>query len=284
MYSLWVVIDAAFRYKVPENLKKPLENAINSVKESPEILEKMIINAKKLPEISSRDSQRITNKEKPYQTIDLLGQELDQQLKDFDKKVLTIKEFNMIDLAFDILFSLASFKTENFTFIEKVNNLDFKINPNEFDLLIVEINKHLKSLPEWNNYCIKIINQFEDLINLVNNVEESFFILEIQEKLLANMKELREKLRNKSKNLDEIESKRKKSFRPKQEDGAIYSEFIFIIGLKSVYDLIAELEYTTKKLKLLDSISIQKILGFTLTSKSAVISKIFSTSTPFKAS
>ncbi|RIB25122.1 hypothetical protein C2G38_2031331 [Gigaspora rosea] len=175
----------------------------------------------------------------------------------------------MIDLAFDILFSLASFKTENFTFIEKVNNLDFKINPNEFDLLIVEINKHLKSLPEWNNYCIKIINQFEDLINLVNNVEESFFILEIQEKLLANMKELREKLRNKSKNLDEIESKRKKSFRPKryeekikEEDGAIYSEFIFIIGLKSVYDLIAELEYTTKKLKLLDSISIQKILGF----------------------
>ncbi|RIB25121.1 P-loop containing nucleoside triphosphate hydrolase protein [Gigaspora rosea] len=46
-----VVIDAAFRYKVPENLKKPLENAINSVKESPEILEKMIINAKKLPEV-----------------------------------------------------------------------------------------------------------------------------------------------------------------------------------------------------------------------------------------
>lgn len=157
------VIVFTFEFGIPENLKKPLKNAINSVKESPEILEKMIINVKKLPEVLE------------HQKAERYLQELVQQLKDFDEKVLAIKDFNMIDLIFDILFSLANFKTENFAFIEKVNNLDLKITPNEFDLLIGEIDKHLKSLPEWNNYCIKIINQFEDFNNLVNNIEESLF-------------------------------------------------------------------------------------------------------------
>ncbi|KAF0520800.1 hypothetical protein F8M41_016084 [Gigaspora margarita] len=228
------VIVFTFEFGIPENLKKPLKNAINSVKESPEILEKMIINVKKLPEVLE------------HQKAERYLQELVQQLKDFDEKVLAIKDFNMIDLIFDILFSLANFKTENFAFIEKVNNLDLKITPNEFDLLIGEIDKHLKSLPEWNNY--------------------------------SKMKELREKLRHRSQNLGEFESKRKKSYRPKryeekikEEDSAVYSDFLFIIGLKSVYDLIAELEYTTKKLKLLDSISIQKMSGMMLKSDDAEI-------------
>ncbi|CAG8789774.1 17635_t:CDS:1, partial [Racocetra fulgida] len=146
--------------KMPENLQTSLEKAINKVKES-KILKEVISDLKNLPEIS--DNQEV----KKY------FQELDQQLKEFEEKVLKIKNFNMIDLAFDILFSLASLKTEYFLFIEKVNSLDLESTfSNEIDWLIGEIDNHLKFLPKWNNCCIKITNQFEDLNNFVNNIKD----------------------------------------------------------------------------------------------------------------
>ncbi|CAG8475332.1 3230_t:CDS:2, partial [Dentiscutata heterogama] len=51
-----------------------------------------------------------------------------------------------------------------------------------------------------------------------------------------------------------------KKIREKNEE--IESNFLLIIGLKSVYDLIVEFGYAAKRLKLLGSISIQKILDF----------------------
>ncbi|CAG8773083.1 7817_t:CDS:2, partial [Cetraspora pellucida] len=177
-------------------------------------------------------------------------QELDQQFKDFGDKVLKIKDFNIIDLAFNILFNLANLKSKIFLFIEKVNNFDLEGSfLNEIDSLIGEIDKYLKSLPEWNSTCIKITNQFKDLNNFIENIKDSLFYFEIQEKLLIKMDEIKNKLLDKSKNIDEYELKKKSSFRSKHykkkiEDynDAIYSDFLLIIGLKLVYNLIVELE------------------------------------------
>ncbi|CAG8826565.1 8497_t:CDS:2 [Gigaspora margarita] len=176
----------------------------------------------------------------------------------------------MSNLAFNILSSLANLKTKIGLFVGKANYLNLEsIFLNEIDSITSEIDKCLKVLPEWNDYCSKIINQFEDLNNFVKNIEDSLFYFEIQEKLLTKIGEIKEELFNKSKKIDEYKTKKKNSFRSKyykekikQNEDAVYSNFLFTIGLKSVYDLIAELECIAKALKLLDSTSIQKILDF----------------------
>ncbi|CAG8454641.1 9900_t:CDS:2 [Gigaspora rosea] len=222
------------KFEIPENLKKILEKAINDVKESPETLKKA---------------------------------KLDQQLKDLEK-VSNIEDFNMSNLAFNILSSLANLKTKIVLFVEKANYLNLEsIFLNEIDSITSKIDKYLKFLPEWNDYCIKIINQFEDLNNFVKNIEDSFFYFEIQENLLAKRDKIIEELFNKSKKIDEYKTKKKYSFRQKiyeekikQDEDAVYLNFLFTIGLKLVYDLIDELKCIAKKLKLLNSTSIQKIL------------------------
>ncbi|RIB02714.1 hypothetical protein C2G38_2255430 [Gigaspora rosea] len=224
------------KFEIPENLKKILEKAINDVKESPETLKKA---------------------------------KLDQQLKDLEK-VSNIEDFNMSNLAFNILSSLANLKTKIVLFVEKANYLNLEsIFLNEIDSITSKIDKYLKFLPEWNDYCIKIINQFEDLNNFVKNIEDSFFYFEIQENLLAKRDKIIEELFNKSKKIDEYKTKKKYSFRQKiyeekikQDEDAVYLNFLFTIGLKLVYDLIDELKCIAKKLKLLNSTSIQKILDF----------------------
>ncbi|KAF0558392.1 hypothetical protein F8M41_009283 [Gigaspora margarita] len=244
-------------FEIPENLKKILEKAINDVKESPETLKKAIDYVKESPEILE------------HQELKKYFQKLDQQLKDLEK-VSKIEDFNMSNLAFNILSSLANLKTKIGLFVEKVNYLNLEsIFLNEIDSITSEIDKYLKLLPEWNDYCIIIINQFEVLNNFVKNIEDSLFYFEIQEKLLPKIGEIKEELFNKSETIHEYETKKKNSFRSKyykeqikQDEDAVYLNFLFTIGLKSVYDLIVELECIAKKLKLLDSTSIQKILDF----------------------
>ncbi|CAG8806987.1 16282_t:CDS:2, partial [Cetraspora pellucida] len=189
-----VIIASNEKYEIPENLKKTFKRAINDVKESPEILRKVINDVKELSE----------HQVKKY------FQEFDQQLKDFDNKVLKIKDFDMIDLAFNILFNLANLKTKIFSFIEKMDNFNLEvIFSNEFVSLINEIDKHLKPLSEWKNICIKIINQFKVLNNFIENIKDNLFYFEIQEKLLIKMDEMKNKLLDKSKNIDEYELKKR---------------------------------------------------------------------------
>ncbi|CAG8449435.1 4036_t:CDS:2, partial [Scutellospora calospora] len=233
-------IIAAEEFEIQENIQKQLENAIIKVKKSPEM---MTTNVKEFPEI-------------------LEYQKYLQQLKDFDNNLLKYKDFNMTNLVFDIIFSLANSKTEIFSFIEKFYNTDLENETNSFD----EIDKYLKSLPEWSNYCTEITNQFEDLNNLVNNILDSVFIFEMQEKLLTKMDNIRKELCNQSEKIDKYKSKKIKKIniftdyekKINQENEAIYLNFIRIIELKLVYDSITELKTLLKRLKLLDS---QKILA-----------------------
>ncbi|CAG8750702.1 14507_t:CDS:2 [Cetraspora pellucida] len=244
---------------IPENLQTSLEKIINKVKDS-KILEEAISDLKNLSQIS--DNQDV---KEYFQELDqqFKIQELEQQLKEFDEIVLKIKNFNMINLLFDI-------QTEIFLFIEKVNSLNLESTfSNEIDCLIFEIDKHFKSWPKWNDCCSGIINQFENLNNFVNNnIKDSLFFFEIQENLLTKLYKVREKLWSESEKINEYEKKMnrihftdyEKKIREKNEE--IDSSFLLIIGLKLAYDLSVEFGYVAKRLKLLDSISIQKILGF----------------------
>ncbi|CAG8840458.1 23300_t:CDS:1, partial [Racocetra persica] len=76
------IIIATNEQMMPENLQTSLEKAINKVKES-KILKEAISNLKKLSEIS--DNQDV---KKYFQELDqqFKIQELEQQLKDFDKQ------------------------------------------------------------------------------------------------------------------------------------------------------------------------------------------------------
>ncbi|CAG8716427.1 27112_t:CDS:2, partial [Gigaspora margarita] len=248
------VIIAVNEFKIQKKFKKLLEKAINEMKKPPNILEKAINDVKNLAEISQ------------HQEIKKYFQ--DQQLKDFDKKVLKIE--NMINLLFNILSSLADLKTGIFLFNEKVNNLYLEGTfSNEIDLLVDEIDKLLKPLSEWNNCCTNFTNHFEDFNNFVKNIEDSSFFFKIQKKLLTELDKTRKHLCNKLDKIEEYSATMYDVFRFKSPDKKIaeekekaYLDLLFIIGLKSVYDLFVELEYAGKRLKLLDSNSNQKISDF----------------------
>ncbi|KAF0558389.1 hypothetical protein F8M41_009280 [Gigaspora margarita] len=163
---------------MPENLIKILEKAINDVKESPETLKKAINYVKEAPEILE------------HQEVKKYFQKHDQQLKDLEI-ITKIEDFNMSNLTFNILSSLANLKTKIGLFVEKANYLNLEsIFLNENDSITSEIDKYLKILPEWNDYCINIINQFENITNFVKNIEDSLFYFEIQEKLITNINEI----------------------------------------------------------------------------------------------
>ncbi|CAG8763828.1 11402_t:CDS:2, partial [Racocetra persica] len=75
--------------------------------------------------------------------------------------------------------------------------------------------------------------------------------------------EVRKKLWSESKKINEYEKKINRiHFTNYEKVSKIDSSFLLIIGLKSVYDLFVEFGYAAKRLKLLDSISIQKITDF----------------------
>ncbi|CAG8668397.1 8374_t:CDS:2, partial [Racocetra persica] len=230
-------------FEIPKNLKNILEKAIREVKAKPEILKQAINDVKELPEISEHQQY---------------FQEVDQQLKDLEK-VLKIKDFHISDLAFNILFNI---KTENFLFIEKANNFDLEsIFSNEIDLLTGDIDKYLKFLPKWNSYCTKIINQFEDFNNFINNIKDSLFYFEIQEKLLTKMGKIREELCDKSVEIDEHEAKKKNSFiRQKyyEECAAKRLKLFNSISIQNILDFLKKLNYELEQTDLVDLVEVYK--------------------------
>ncbi|CAG8573223.1 3130_t:CDS:2, partial [Racocetra fulgida] len=235
-------------FEIPKNLINILEKAIRDVKATPEILKKAINDVKELPEISE------------HQEVKKYFQEFDQQLKDLEK-VLKIEDFNISDLAFNILFSLANLKTEIFLFIEKANNFDLEsIFSNEIDLLTGEIDKYLKFLPKWNSYCTKIINQFEDFNNFINNIKDSLFYFEIQEKLLTKIDKIRKELCDKSKKIDEHKAKKKNIFRQKyyEECAAKRLKLFNSISIQNILDFLKKLNYELEQTDLVDLVEVYK--------------------------
>ncbi|KAF0429608.1 hypothetical protein F8M41_005661 [Gigaspora margarita] len=186
--------------------------------------------------------------------VEKYHQKIDKQLEcfeDFDKKVLKFDDFDdMINLTCDILLNLANLKLENL----KSTHL------NEMNSLISEIDKYL---PEWINYCTKITNKFnkfyEDLSNFItdNNIKDDLLFFEIQEELLTEVDEIKTKLRKASDKLNKIFSLSKS-----QVEEETYSNFLLIIELKSIYDLITELECARSRFKLMDPIFIKEISDF----------------------
>ncbi|CAG8562948.1 9420_t:CDS:2 [Cetraspora pellucida] len=223
-----------------EKNQNQLEEAINRMKNSSENLLKIL----------------------ELQEIKEYLQEIDQ-LKNLNEKVLKTNNSNVINLKLD-MFSLVNLKTEMLSFIEKLNNIDLEsIFSNKISLSISEIDKYL---PRWKNYCIKIANYFENLSNLNNNMKDNLFFFEIQEKLLTKIEKVKTELHDQFQEVEKYKSK-KNIFKPYQKEideknEKIYSKFLLTIGLKLVYDLIAELGYVAKRLKLLDQYSIQNISDF----------------------
>ncbi|CAG8828528.1 20861_t:CDS:2, partial [Racocetra persica] len=80
--------------------------------------------------------------------------------------------------------------------------------------------------------------------------------------LLTKLDEVRKKLWSESEKINEYEKKINRIHFTNYEKVKIDSSFLLIIGLKLVYDLFVEFGYTAKRLKLLNSISIQKITDF----------------------
>ncbi|CAG8709953.1 16741_t:CDS:2, partial [Gigaspora rosea] len=193
-------------------------------KESPSILEKAISDVKKLQDLSLHQIKKYFQ---------------DQQFKDFDKKVPKVED--MINLLFNILSSLADLKTKIFLLVEKVNNLYLESTfSNEIDLLVDEIDKLLKPLSEWNNCCTNITNQFEEFNKFVENIEDSLFFFKIQEKLLIELDKTRKHICNNADKIEKYKAMMYEIFSFKSPDKKIneekekaYSDFRFIIGLKS---------------------------------------------------
>ncbi|CAG8784864.1 2775_t:CDS:2, partial [Cetraspora pellucida] len=117
-----------------------------------------------------------------------------------------------------------------------------------------------KYLPEWINSCTKITNKFEqfyqDLSNFINsnNIKDNLLFFNTQEELLNKTDEIKKKIDKRSNKI--------LSFNKSHDEEKIYSNFLIIIGLKSVYDLTAELEYARSRFKLLDPIFIKEISEF----------------------
>ncbi|KAF0499955.1 hypothetical protein F8M41_020361 [Gigaspora margarita] len=163
-----------------------------------------------------------------------------EYFKDFDKKALKFEDFDdMINLAYDILFKSANLKSTC---------------QSEMNSLVSEIDKYL---PEWINSCTEITNKFnqfyEDLNDFItsNNIGDNLLTFKIQEELLTKIDEIKTDL-HKSDKWNKIYLNKEKT----------RSNFLLIIGLKSVYDLTTELEYARSGFKLLDPLFIKEISDF----------------------
>ncbi|CAG8772332.1 539_t:CDS:2, partial [Racocetra persica] len=219
------VVIVAEEFKMSENLEAQLKKAIDDANRSPKKLE--------LPEV------------KKYR------HEIDKSLEyfeDFDKKALKPDDFDdMINLAHDILFNLANLRIENLK----------SAHPNEMNSTASKIDKYL---PEWINNCTKITNKFEqfyqDLSNFIisNNIKDNLLFFKTQEEFLNEVDKVKKDIHKRSNKIN--------FFNKSYEEKKIYSNFLIIIGLKSLYDLTAELEYARSRFKLLDPIFIKEISDF----------------------
>ncbi|CAG8780462.1 20738_t:CDS:2, partial [Cetraspora pellucida] len=241
-------------YEIPENLQIHLEKAIEDVKKSPSKLE--------------------------HEELEKYLQEINKKLKDFNENALKIDFNYIIDLKFEILSDLANLKA---ALNGKLNYINLKSTfSDKINLSVGEIDKINDFLSKWINRTKTI--PFEEIYeglskfnNFVNNMEDSLFFFEIQEKLLAKITEIKETLPYKSEEIDKpykpykstkqkkdkwgifSTTKNTKEIPPNEVQNEVYSDFLLIIGLKLAYDLTTELEYTTSRLKLLDP-TIQKII------------------------
>ncbi|CAG8463055.1 8066_t:CDS:2, partial [Dentiscutata erythropus] len=167
-----------------------------------------------------------------------------KHFEEFDKKASKFEDFDYINSAYEILFCLANLKSAC---------------SNEMKLSIGEIEKYL---PDWINCCTKITAKFkfyEDFSSnfiIENNIKNNLLFFGIQEELLTEINGIKTNLREKSGKLN-------KSFfnKSRKYDEEIYSNFLLIIGLKSIYDLVTELEDARIRFKLLDPI-FKKIIDF----------------------
>ncbi|CAG8833045.1 19608_t:CDS:2, partial [Gigaspora margarita] len=189
-----VVIVTDEEYKMPKNLEKQLEKAIDDVKKSPEKLEE-------------------------HREVKEYLRKIDKQLKNFNEKALKIDEFDtMINFKFEILFDLANLKTEIFSLTEKPNDLKNTCS-NEINLQIGEVNLSGGEFDKINEFLFKWINCtktipfekfYKDLINFsnfINIIEDSLFFFEIQEKLLDEITKVKRKY-NKSKEINKQKKER----------------------------------------------------------------------------
>ncbi|RIB01495.1 hypothetical protein C2G38_2256153 [Gigaspora rosea] len=238
---------------MPKSLQKILEKTVNDVNKS--LLQHVETESEMTKSRQEILEEAINYVNKSQEKLNLqkvkgYRQKIANQLKyfeDFDKKALKFEDFDdMINLAYVILFKSANLKSTC---------------PSEMNLLVSEIDK---DLPKWINSCTKIANKFnqfyEDLNDFItsNNIKDNLLTFEIQEELLTEVNGIKTKLCKTSDKLNKIFSLRKS-----QVEEKIRSNFLLIIGLKSVYDLTTELEYARSGFKLfLDPIFIKEILDF----------------------
>ncbi|CAG8802860.1 38646_t:CDS:2, partial [Gigaspora margarita] len=217
--------------EISQNLQKQLKKAIDHVNKSPEKLELK---------------------------VEKYRQKIDNQLKRFEDfvEVLKFDYFDdMINLTSEVLLNLSNLKLENLksTCLYEMNSL------------ISEIDKYLPKWTEWSDSCTEITNKFnkfyKDLSNFItdNNIKDNLLFFEIQEELLTEVDDIKTKLLEASDKLDE---KKIISFSKSHIKKEIYSNFLLIIGLKSIYDLTTELECARTRFKLLDPLFIKEISDF----------------------
>ncbi|CAG8743825.1 8663_t:CDS:2, partial [Gigaspora margarita] len=184
-------------------------------------------------------------------------QKIVKQLKYFKDIVEVLKFddfYDMIDLACEVLLNLSNLKLENLK----------STCSHEMNSLINEIDKYLPKWTEWIDSCTEITNKFikiyEDLSNFVtdNNIKDNLLFFEIQEELLTKVDEIKTKLHKASGKLDKIIS-----FSKSHVEEEIYSNFLLVIELKSIYDLAMELECARSRFKLLDPIFVKEISELT---------------------
>ncbi|KAF0525239.1 hypothetical protein F8M41_014677 [Gigaspora margarita] len=249
------VIIATDEYKIPKVFQNQLENAIDEMKKLLEKLEhqedKVYFQKylQKIPEILEHQEDKVY--------FQKYCEKINNQLNhfnDFEKKALKISDFNyMINSTFEILSGLTLLKTKIFLSIEGLNNID--LDNTQQDEINLSLDKTTEDLSKWIYYCSEIAEQFrnfdKDYTNLMN-IEDRLFFFEIQEDILTKIDNIKTNLLHNSKEIDKPKVRRLFSSSSTEMKKEAHSNFLLIIGLKLLYDLTIELEYTASRLKLLD--------------------------------
>ncbi|CAG8751505.1 12552_t:CDS:2, partial [Cetraspora pellucida] len=228
------VVIAVEEFELPKNLQDQFRKVISDV------------NNERL-EILKHDVEKY--RKKIEEVVEEYREKIEEQLnefKEFDKKALKIDDFiHMIDLASSL--------------IKELMNMNLKIpgaSSNEISL----VDKIDQNLLKWIEDCAKIarnFNQFYEGLNTFNK-NDNLALFKIQEKLLAEVDDIRNHLTKNSEDLGSIlHLIQKRSIKKKIDE-----DFHRIIQLKSVYDLTTKLEYIRSRLHFFDPTFIQKISDF----------------------
>ncbi|CAG8728424.1 16378_t:CDS:2, partial [Cetraspora pellucida] len=190
----------------------------------------------------------VNNKTSETLNYEEYRKKIDMQLhkfKEFDKKALKINDF------IDMIGSGTSL-------IEELMNMNLKntdASLNEIDL-VDKIDQNLvKWIKDYTNIARKFKQFYEDLNDFTKN--DDLVLFNIQEKLLAEVNDVREHLTKKSNQLDKPWNFNKKDIKKK-----IDKDFLHVIQLKQMYDLTTELECIRSRLKFFDPTFIQRTSDF----------------------